>query len=392
MLQISTGKFFTSSEVTETFHRGILFTNYRSMHVKRWDVKVATLLASTNHHGLSTFTYEMLERWERRRDDGSFDFIASVGAATMPADLAAILSFALNITCVFYDQNQAVRLLEPSHQVSGHDLAPQAFIKRAFDHEVISKPGDEATVLGFVEQLLALERNYFEGALRAIHRYVNGTRLLLQDKNLAYATMVMSIEALAQEFDGYMPVWSDYEDRKRKPIDLALDGIEGVAAENVRAAILMNEHVALRKRYRDFALKNTSSAFYREETIDAVRPISRRDLGIALTQAYDVRSKYLHTLTEIPEILSASNHYADYELFNNKPLLTFQGLARVCRNLIRTFVMRSPIADVETVDYRKSAVRAYEAQLHSTVWMGHPEAFGAATAATWLTGGCPGRC
>jgi hypothetical protein len=82
--------------------------------------------------------------------------------------------------------------------------------------------GDNERLNHFMSDLLALERKSYEAAMRAIRRYVIGAHRISDDVNLAYALFVMSIESLAQEFDGFEPVWEDYDQSKRQRIDDAL--------------------------------------------------------------------------------------------------------------------------------------------------------------------------
>jgi hypothetical protein len=117
----------------------------------------------------------------------------------------------------------------------------------------------------------------------------------------------MSIESLAQEFDGHIAEWSDYEHRKRKKIDAALEGTPEEIGAKVREAVLANEHVAAARRFRYFALAHIAPSFFREEAALAVGPISRADLTVALQEAYAIRSRYVHTLQEIPSQLTVED-------------------------------------------------------------------------------------
>lgn len=109
----------------------------------------------------------------------------------------------------------------------------------------------------------------------------------------------MSIEALVQEFDGHVPEWSDYDHQKRSRIDAGLEGAPDEIADKVRSAILETEHVALARRFRDFALAHIQPSYFRE-TADVQGPLSRPDLALALQRAYAMRSAYVHRLQEIP--------------------------------------------------------------------------------------------
>jgi len=57
------GKFFESSKVHETLYRGVYYTNYR-FRSRQIETPVGILLPSTTGPGLSTLTYEVVERIE----------------------------------------------------------------------------------------------------------------------------------------------------------------------------------------------------------------------------------------------------------------------------------------------------------------------------------------
>ncbi|MCK1611491.1 MULTISPECIES: hypothetical protein [unclassified Bradyrhizobium] len=92
---------------------------------------------------------------------------------------------------------------------------------------------------------------------------------MADDLNLAYTLFVTSIESLAQGFDGHVAEWSDYDSRKRNKIDEALKDASDEVAGGVRDGVLSNEHVALARRFRDFAMAHVAPSFFREEAAGA---------------------------------------------------------------------------------------------------------------------------
>ena len=205
----------------------------------------------------------------------------STGGAALLSDFAAVVSFVLNITCTS-DPNLARRLLSTERPSLGAEDVPSQLIGRTFDKEVIGNASDEQVLSQFVTQLVGLKRKQFEGAVRAIRRYVMGTHRISNDLSLAYSLFVMSVESLAQRFDGHVAEWTDYEHQKRQRIDDALDGAQPETAAKVRNAVLANEHVAAARRFKDFALAHIAPSFFREEASHARGPINRTDLTIAL--------------------------------------------------------------------------------------------------------------
>lgn len=90
---------------------------------------------------------------------------------------------------------------------------------------------------------------------------------------------------------------------------------------------------------------------------------------MALERAYQFRSKYVHSLHELPRNLSVSPTFANTINVEGKLMLTFHGLARVARHVIREFVTRSLKADRETFDYRHDLPNIVRVRLDESMWI-----------------------
>ncbi len=252
---------------------------------------------------------------------------------------------------------------------------PQKFIPRVFDTSVLSAKGDNEKLSGFIKDLIALDRKHYEGAMRAIRRYVTGAHRIADDVNLAYALFVMAIESLTQEFDGHLAEWSDYDHAKQARIDAALADATDDTVEKVRQAILQNEHVALSRRFRSFTLAHVAPSYFRDEVAEVQGAISRPDLETALRQAYEIRSGYVHRLQEINTALVALPSFPETLELEGRATLTFAGLSRLARHVIMQFVARGPKVEQETFNYRAVFPNMVTLPLASQYWIDKPDAF-----------------
>jgi hypothetical protein len=379
MLQISTGKFF-KHEAYETLRRAIYYTNYRIFREdERIETQVGSLQPVVGVHGLGALTCEIIERIQKLPGGPYSGEVFATGGDTLINDFAAVVSFALNVTCTT-DLELARRLVANERPSLGADLVPQKYIPRMFDRAVNWQPGDADHLQRFVTDLMALERKSYEGAMRAIRRYVIGAHRISGDVSLAYALFVMSMESLAQKFDGFEPAWDDFDQNKRRRIDEALGEAPEATADKVRAAVLANEHVAIAQRFREFALAHVGPSFFREEAEEAVGAVSRPDLSIALRQAYSIRSSYVHHLKDIPRLLVGIEGFHETMMVDGQPSLTFAGLARVARHVIKTFVARAPKTETEEFDWMKDLPGKLAMQMAPQHWIGNPQGFDATTA------------
>jgi hypothetical protein len=378
MLQITTGKFFSGLHCFETLHRGTFYTNYRAFQSAPIETPVGRLLPSTGLTGLATLTYEVIEKIER--SDPLPGTMVSTGGKELIDDLAAVLSFTLNVICTT-DSDLLRRLTVPDSPESNPTKRSQKYLRRVFDTRVNVRPEDAALINDFIVALVGLRRAYYEGAIRAIRRYVTATHRIADDTSLGYSLFVMSIEALAQASDAPLPCWLDYDESKRDRIDTALNEAPSEVAERVRSAVLENEHVALSRRFRDFAMRHLSPAFFREDAVDCVRPIRRPDLVTLLKRAYDIRSGYVHRLEAVPKLLSIPFDHAETFAIDDQPTLTLEGLARLARHVISEFVKRAPKIDHENYDWRSALPNVVTMKFASQYWIGRPEGYMPETAA-----------
>lgn len=383
MLQVSTGKFF-KHEAYETLRRAIFYTNYRIFHDDaRLETLVGSLQPAFGAHGLGALTCEIIERIQKIPGGPHPGEMVATSGVTLINDFAAIISFALDITCTT-DLDLARRLTSSELPSLGADLVPQKYIPRMFDRSVHWQPVDPDRLQRFVADLMGLERKSYEAAIRAIRRYVIGTHRISDDVNLAYALFVMSMESLAQEFDEFDPAWSDYDQVKRRRIDEALSAANEATVAKVRAAILANEHVALARRFREFALAHVGPSFFRGEVETAVGAISRPDLSIALRQAYSIRSSYVHHLKDIPRLLVGIDGFHETMEVDGQPTLTFAGLSRVARHVISSFVARAPKVETEEFDWMKDVPGKLTMRAAPEYWIANPQGFEVTTARQYL--------
>lgn len=175
-----------------------------------------------------------------------------------------------------------------------------------------------------------------------------------------------------------------YRASKRQRIDKALVDSPVDVAERVRSAILENEHVAMSRKFRDFAIGHIAPTFFRTEAADSERPISQPDLQMLLRRAYDIRSGYVHRLEGVPKLLSLPFGHADTFEIEGQPTLTFQGLARLARHVITQFVQRSTKVEREDFDWHSALPNVVRMPLAPQIWIGRPEGYTVLAAAMWL--------
>ncbi|MDD2467464.1 MAG: hypothetical protein PHI97_26065 [Desulfobulbus sp.] len=388
MLQISTGKFFETTDpeqLYETTHRGVLYTNYNF-----FDDRISTcagdILPVARWGDFQTITCEVIERLPKpNRDPMPGDVVSAGGQDTMIQDFAALVSFSLNAVCT-PDQNLARQLITTQRPPLGTYALPRDYISRMFDTNIQYRVEDLDTLKSFVFGLMGLKRKWYSAAIRAVRRYVTAMHRLSDDLDMSYALLVASIESLAQEFDGFIPIWDDIADRKRIFVDKALESAPNEICERVREAILKSEHAALKRRFCEFTNKYLQSCFFRDESYNQQFPAGRSEIEIALKYAYDVRSAYIHALKPLPENLVMMPNFGDIRIIGHHPYLTFNGLARIARHVIFNFIEKSPKVDNESFNFTSEYPGMITVEMASEYWIGNPNDYSPQTSRKFLNG------
>jgi hypothetical protein len=366
MLQIASGKLFTREPGRRNELRGVLYGNLR---IGRQPIVTAagTLLPTDNLRESNTLVYEFVELIEAEKAGPGV--LVSHGVDPYLTDFSAVVSFALGVVCT-PDATLAARLMQQRRGV-GVPNSPGKYIRRVYDSQIFAQPRDEKHLIWLVKQLLALERQSFLAAMRAIRTYVTGLHRVADDLELAYTLMVASLESLAQEFDGHRATWTDYDETKKKLIDNALRGAEEGTKSKVRGALLQIEHVSLGRRFREFTLAHVQPSFFREESTVQDGSIGRSELPSALRHAYMLRSRYIHNLQPLPDPLTMGAYVHEVVRDGGQPMLTLQGISHVAHHVITDFIRTQPTVEREVYNYRLERAGVVQVRMAPQYWVGN---------------------
>lgn len=366
MLQICSGKLFQNEVQYRNNLRGVIYTNLRLFSDRRIDTAAGSILSTSNLGQSNAIVYEIEELIESSGQGPGV--LVSHGVDPYILDFSTLLSFTLNCTAS-PSYHLTDRLLGDQRGLSTYST-PKQVVKQVFDKEIIFKESDEKYLAEFIKHLIGLERSTYLGVMRAIRTYVTGIHRIADDFELAYTLLVASMESLAQDFDGHISSWSDYDQRKRKLIDKALSDADDAVSTSVREAVLNIEHTSLSRRFRDFSLQHITPEFFREETIESINPISKFDLTKALKNAYQARSQYIHNLRKLPDLLTTHNSHSETCRIGNETWLTIQGLSRLARHVIMNFIISQDTVESEEYDYSLERAGVIQVPLAPQFWVG----------------------
>ena len=375
VLQISTGIYFSSSDLYETLHRRVRYSN--AIRVRADDIPLPIgVLRFTNGRGdLQPLVLEAIDRLEKLNSDGTESGHLATGGDELIDDLADLVAFGLDVV-ILQDQDLAARVIAGG----APDRRKKVHLRRALEPARYISDEEVDALKDFMNDLLALERPHFEAAMRAIRRVADAIVLTASDVTLSYTLFVAALESLSK--DGISPTvpWQDYDKAKRSLVDSATDGLPDERVERIRSAVLRIDMLSIRRRFQGFVLDHVTDEYYRSESIDSSHAVRAVDLPRALDFAYQVRSKTMHELRDLAPELEEIGGQDDTLWHRGEIVLTLEGLHRLCQHVIRNFVRRAPagIDPTFAAVYRESLPGIVRVRVAPQLWAGNFSDFNAA--------------
>jgi hypothetical protein len=296
-----------------------------------------------------------------------------------------VLSFGLN--AVFSRDGDLVRRLVPD-SLDGSSRSPASkLFRRTFDPHLFVPDAELDELRRFMTQLLALQRGHFEAAMRAIRRVVRATQRAVNDPTVAYVDLVAALESLSDGTSAPALTWDRLDAPKRRPVDHALESADTGVAERVREAVMEAERLGVKSRFVAFVMDNVSPAYFRADATEAVRPVRGTDLESAVKLAYDVRSRNVHVLADLPPEAWVLGDRADtVSPPGMGTMLSLEGLARLARHVVRSYVDRAPTEIDRTFNWRASLPGQVRMQLAPQYWVWNAERFDHSSASRYFSG------
>jgi hypothetical protein len=376
VLQIVTKMYFREGvPLHSTVHRNVLYTNCtflpRGVVVH---MPVGELAPSTGVLPVSTATLSVTEHLEAEDPDGKPSMLVATSGTELVDDLADVLSFGLN--AAFSRDGDLVRRLVPGSLDASSRSSASKLFRHTFDPHRFVPDAELEEIRRFMSQLLALKRSHFEAAMRTIRRIVHATQHAVDDPTLGYVDLVAALESLSEGASVPAPTWDQMDGRKRKLIDKALEGADVGLVERVHEAVMEGDRLGAKSRFAAFVMDNVSPAYFRTEAGDALRPIRGADLEGAVKLAYDIRSSNVHVLEDLPPEAWVLGDGADtVSPPGTGIMLSHEGLARLARHVVRSYVDQAPAEIDLTFDWRASLPGKLQMRLAPQYWVWNAEGF-----------------
>jgi len=375
VLQIVTKMYFREGvPLHSTVHREVLYTNRRFLRGDVVDLPVGELAPSTSIQPVSTVTVSVTEHLEAEHLDGEPSVLVATDGTVLIDALADVLSFGLN--AIFSRDSTLFKTLVPDSLDGSRRTSASGLFRQTFDPHRFVPDAEFDELRRFMAHLLALRRSHFEAAMRAIRRIVRGMQRAVDDPTIAYVDLVAALESLSETTDAPTPTWDRMDARKRRLVDEALGDVDTDVAKRLRKAAMEAERLGAKSKFVAFVMDNLSPEYFRTEATDAVRPIRGADLDRAVKLAYDVRSRNVHVLEDLPpEAWVLADRADTVSPPGMGTMLSLEGLARLARHVVRSYVDRAPVEVDHTFNWRASLPGQVRVSLAPQYWIWRAESF-----------------
>ncbi|NMB96778.1 MAG: hypothetical protein GYA02_09240 [Clostridiaceae bacterium] len=367
MLQIISGKFYNSEDRYHTPCKAPVYSNVGiTNHINTTVFKI--IPASYSDGEGYSYIIEYDNQLQKPTVPSGFALI-KVGDKEILNQIQVICSFATN-SIFSIDKNTLLKICREKGPSSTSDGVPSQYIEKTLTFRHLNN--EETSFLEkFVDKLILLERDKYNAVIAALKTYNAAIKLLDDDICLAYSMLVYCIESLSQRFDGYIPKWEDYNQEIKGKIDKLVSKIDKDIGEELIRILVSDSHLKLSSRFVKFVTSNLNEEFFTVECKDIISPLQKNEIEVALKNTYSIRSGYVHELKRpTSQLLMAdfSKNCDTVRIWNNT-YLTFNGLLRVVRKVISSFVMKQDELKIEKYNWYNELPNQIEVPLSPELWV-----------------------
>jgi len=361
MLQILSGKFFNETIPIKEFNgKEIFYSNilmYGKIETDLWTLENVNL-----NQGVSSYLLTL-----RGHDLGGTSQFFHPEAF----DEFRLLTAFWFKSIFEYDKSNVEMLCRTIPQNPNDNQIPSKILPEYFSFQKASD--DFENYKNFINKVLKLSRERYKAILNSIDLFFQALNAVTYNLELAFSLMVFSIESLCQKFDGFEENWDDYDDNVKSEINNLVEtyNISDEDYNNLKEALLKNDHQKATKRFIDFSMRHVSDDFFREDAINSKTPLKKSDLKHVLKNCYIIRSSYVHSLEKINKINYIVSMMGDKETLGNESdlFLTFTGLTRLVHHILKNFIYSCEETGFEEINFVEEIPNLVNVQFAPQYWI-----------------------
>ena len=361
MLQIITGKFYKSEDRYHNECHGKLYSNVKFDNIRQ----IGHIKFEPSECSGDIAEYSILYDNQLENTHSGFELV-NVGNEEVMRQLKNIVAFSLN--CVFDEDKSVIEKICRKKGNSRYPV-PAEYLPLTLDLNRKLSEEDIKSCTEFFEHLIGLKRKDYMTILNCIVAYNVSVSLLSEDISLAYSMLVYCLESLAQNYDLYTPVWEDYKEDKKNALEKIFKTMDSDNVAKIKEILIKDEHLKLSKRFCLFVEKNIGNYFF--DNKQGRRSIGKDEFDIALVNAYNSRSQYVHMLKPLMKHLTQASFSKSSDIFefDHKIYFTYSGLLRVTRDVIYNYTFSLPEVEQESFDWRGEIPGSLEIEVAPYFWI-----------------------
>ncbi|MEF3302489.1 hypothetical protein [Paenibacillus sp. GYB003] len=371
MLQIISGKFYGDRHIHENKGRGILYSNFSWFNSIETDI--ASLEPADLHGDVKGYVISYVNKLES--DEGNGFSLVRTGDSEIVQQFRLLCSFGLN---AYFDHDKVtvqMNCREKSVGI-GDDTVPAQFVPKFFKREINGTAVEVDNLISFVKHVIGLKREDYNNVIACLTNYLDALEAVNYNIDLAYSMIIYSLEALSKKYNDYTPSWLDYDQRLKKELEAHFETIDGEKAQGIKDILVKSAHLKLQQNFIDFVCRNLSDSFFEEESFGVTAALKKSELKRALRNAYILRSGYVHELRTILKQLKIHTIAAgDVYNWQGEPYLTFSGLIRVFRHVVKNFIWSRETVTTENINWRSELPGVVSVELAPQYWVWKHESF-----------------
>lgn len=351
MLQISSGKFFSEKERYDMIGKAVIFSNfYINGEVNTLVGKMEKIDYLDDEVFAYLFTYNPSLPLKTNSQSGG---LVAVGGDE-------IINQFVSLCCVgfeaLFSRDAEIIRHNCKNDTDAH-TGSQSLVDRYYQKKIWGSVEHTKKFEEFIDKVIKLERSVYEHMIACYRNIENSLLNLISNVNLAYSQLVYSLESLAQNFDGFIPTWDDYDLTTRGELEHLLSeiGNESISIK-IKETIIASTHLKAQARFLTFTKNYIKDIFYKEEAKNIRWAIKKSELNVALITTYSQRSAFVHALGTMPKEATMKNLTQGevFYGFNNELLLTYRGLLRLLLHVQKNFLDDQQLVESEVFNYQEA--------------------------------------
>lgn len=380
MLQIISGKFFTSDDRSIHEGKAITYSNYS--WINPIETCVATLEPVETYIPVSSYVFCYKNQIEKNRLPG----LIRTGDNEIAQQFRLLCMFGLR-SYFDIDRNNVVHNCRERPLCTGDTRLPSRFVPRFFDAQIAGKKDEIDNFVRFVEKIIGLQREKYLGVIKFLENLSYSLQALSYNLDSAYSMLIYSLEALSTTYDDFDPSWEDYYQEIREKLDAVFMNIDADSSEEIKNILLSSSNVRLQQRFIAFIENHVENSYFTVESRDVRSALKKSELERALQNSYSMRSRFVHQLVPIQKHLGIPQiAQGDTFSWKHQPYFSYRGLLRLCLHVVNNFICRQEQCEYEDYDWTQDIPGIVQMQLAPRYWIAKTEGFAPDQAVLRLSG------